>query len=70
MYPAKSLSPFADQERVTLPVEDTGGGEVGGGAVGVGVIAGVDGWSKFANPGLIWTSRDMDGARLVMGRPD
>ena len=74
MYPAKSFSPFADQDRVTLPVEDTGGGVEGGvargGVVDEGVTTGAYGCSKPANPGLIWTSRDMDGARLAMGRPD
>ncbi len=59
---------------MTLPVEDTGGGVeggvAGGGVVDEGVTTGADGCSKPANPGLIWTSRDMDGARLAMGRPD
>lgn len=59
---------------MTLPVEDTGGGVeggvAGGGVVDEGVTTGADGCSKPANPGLIWTSRDMEGARLAMGRPD
>lgn len=59
---------------MTLPVEDTGGGVAGGvaggGVVEEGVTTGADGCSKPASPGLIWTSRDMEGARLAMGRPD
>ena len=59
---------------MTLPVDEAGGvvegGEAGGGVVDEGVTTGADGCSTLANPGLIWTSRDMDGARLVMGRPD
>ncbi len=59
---------------MTLPVLDTGGGVAGGvadgGVVDEGVTTGADGCSKPANPGLIWTSRDMDGARLAMGRFD
>ncbi|ULA63625.1 MAG: hypothetical protein LZF86_110324 [Nitrospira sp.] len=74
MYPAKSFSLFADQERVTLPVEDPGdvdeGGVAGGEVVGVGVTTGADGCSKLANPGLIWASLDIEGARLAAGRPD
>ena len=59
---------------MTLPVEDTGGGVeggvAGGGVVDEGVTTGADGCSNPANPGLIWTSRDMDGARLALGRPE
>lgn len=59
---------------MTLPVEDAGGGVeggvAGGGVVDEGVTTGADGCSKLANPGLIWTSRDMEGARLEIGRPD
>lgn len=59
---------------MTLPVEDTGGGVEGrvegGGDVDEGVTTGADGCNKPANPGLIWTSRDMEGARLAIGRPD
>lgn len=55
-------------------MEDTGGGVeggvTGGGVVEEGVTTGADGCSKPASPGLIWTSRDMEGARLAMGRPD
>lgn len=53
---------------------DTGGGVAGGvaggGVVDEGATTGADGCSKPANPGLIWTSRDMEGARLAMGRFD
>lgn len=59
---------------MTLPVLDTGGGVAGGvaggGVVDEGATTGADGCSKPANPGLIWTSRDMEGARLAMGRFD
>lgn len=55
-------------------MEDAGGGAeggaAGGGVVDEGVTTGADGWSKLANPGLIWTSRDREGARLAIGRPD
>ena len=54
-------------------MEDTGGGVeggvAGGGVVDEGVTTGAAGCSRLANPGLIWTSRDMDGARLAIGRP-
>lgn len=46
------------------------GGVAGGGVVDEGVTTGADGCSTPANPGLIWTSRDMEGARLAMGGPD
>ena len=55
-------------------MEDTGGGVeggvAGGGVVDEGVTTGAAGCSMLANPGLIWTSRDMEGARLAIGRPD
>ena len=54
-------------------MEETGGGVeggvAGGGFVDEGVTTGADGCSRLANPGLIWMSRDMDGARLAIGRP-
>lgn len=59
---------------MTLPVEDAEGvvegGVVDDGVVEEGATTGVDGCSMFANPGLIWISLDIDGARLVLGRPD
>lgn len=55
-------------------MEDTGGGVeggvAGGGVVDEGVTTGAGGCSKPANAGLIWTSRDMEGARLAIGKPD
>ena len=69
MYPARSFSLFADQERVTLPVEGTGGGDAGGvadGGVPDGVtMMGVDGCSSAAKPGLVCMRRAMAGERAA-----
>jgi hypothetical protein len=78
LYPAKSLSLFADQDRVTVPVEETGGGDEGGaadggvldGGVTTGVTIGVDGCSNAAKPGAICMRRAIEGERLADVGPE
>lgn len=78
MYPAKSLSLFADQDRVTVPVEETGGGDKGGaadggvldGGVTTGVTIGADGCSNAAKPGAICMRRAIEGERLADVGPE
>jgi hypothetical protein len=58
-----------DQDRVTVPVEETGGGDDGG-VVDGGATTGVDGCSNAAKPGFVCIRRAIEGERLADTWPE